>query len=170
MWASPSGVRWKKNHPINVPSLTFCHVPFQSKELPNTFRQKPAMGQSDFYCPPVFPNMPMEISPFLLLFARKKWGGFSMAKTRGQATYWTQGLSSLGLGALVGGLELVESKIFLEKMDAFLCLPFSVFVLFLFCGWKNWFLLVLLFENSTKHPGFRWFSWGSFRSVWIPIG
>ena len=38
-------------------------------------------------------------------------------------------------------------------MDAFLCLPFSVLVLFLFCG-LNWFL-VFVFENSTKNQGFR---------------
>ena len=97
-------------------------------------------------------------------------GGFPWRKPRGQATYWTQGLSSLGLGALVGGLELVESKILLEKMDAvcvylfqfLFCFCFAVEKLvFGFCFWKldftrvfSWLDEVLFCLNSNRVASF----------------
>ena len=55
------------------PFFDFLPCSLSVKRSCNTFRQKPATGQSDFYCPPVFPNMAMEMFTIFIAICQEKW-------------------------------------------------------------------------------------------------
>ena len=85
-------------HPVNVPSLTFCDVPFQSKDLVIHLDKNQPWAKVISIALQFFLTWQWRCSPFSLLFARKKWGDFPWRKPEAK-----QRIEPKVLAALVWG-------------------------------------------------------------------